>query len=259
MQSETIGKLADALSKAQAEMKAPTKGRTASIKSDKGSYSYKYADLADVIECFRGPLSKNGLAVAQTMTPVDGHLVMTTKLLHSSGEWLASDYPIAAYNRPQEQGSAITYARRYAVTALLGIAAEDDDDGQAAQHGKPKHEEEEQPRALPPDAQAINELAADIQQITGKGIPDIIAAASGFDKDGKHQAFDDPAKAASRPKWLASTKGRLEKELHQLRAKSEPGAAEAAQAFADGLETAPCGRKHAPSEKCLQCAVELRP
>lgn len=139
MQSESIGKLADALSKAQAAIKPPKKGKTAKVQTkDGGSYSYSYADLADVIECYRAPLSANGLALTQLMRLQDGHMVLVTKLAHSSGEWLASEYPVATYVRPQEQGSAITYARRYAATAMLGIAAEDDDDGAAAQTGEAK-------------------------------------------------------------------------------------------------------------------------
>lgn len=139
MQSENIGKLAEALSKAQAIIKPPKKGRTAKVNTkDGGSYSYSYADLADVIECYRVPLSSHGLALTQTMRMQDGHMVLVTKLAHLSGEWLDSEYPVATYVRAQEQGSAITYARRYAVTAMLGIAAEDDDDGAAAQTGEQK-------------------------------------------------------------------------------------------------------------------------
>ena len=147
MHSEQIGNLAKALAAAQAQIKPPKKGRTAKIKSDKGQYEYHYADLADVIECYREPLAANGLALAQSMKPQDGHLILVTVLMHQSGEWLDSEYPIAAYARPQEQGSAITYARRYAVTALLGIAAEDDDDGAAAQDATPvKREAKPEPK-----------------------------------------------------------------------------------------------------------------
>lgn len=138
MRSEQTGALAKALADAQAAIKPPKKGRTAKIKSDKGAYEYHYADLADVIESYREPLSKHALALTQTTRIQDGHLVLVTTLLHGSGEWVASEYPITSYARPQEQGSAITYARRYAVTALLGIAAEDDDDGQAAQDATPQ-------------------------------------------------------------------------------------------------------------------------
>lgn len=220
MQSEAIGELAAALAKAHAEITPPTKGKTAKIESQKGSYSYKYADLADVIECYKAPLSKHGLAIAQTMKPDGGLILLTTTLLHSSGQWIGSDYPIASYPRPQEQGSAITYARRYAVTALLGIAAEDDDDGAAAQHAKARDEE---PPSVHPDVSAILDLAAEIQQRNGKSIDAIVSEASTFEKDGKTNSFSDPQKAISRPKWLASTRRRLEGEAVKLRALHEPG------------------------------------
>jgi len=138
-QSASIGRLALALSKAQGEMKAPGKDRTAKIpgKDGKGGYEYRYADLADVIEACRPALSKNGLAVVQPMSQRDGHIVLITRLLHESGEWIDSELPMGVYQRPQEQGSAITYARRYALSSLLGIAAEDDDDGKQAQDAQP--------------------------------------------------------------------------------------------------------------------------
>jgi len=158
MQSEQIGKLAEALAAAQGEIAAPKKGRTATIKTDKATYQYAYADLADVIECYRKPLSAHGLALTQAMRVQDGHIILSTKLLHLSDQWIASEYPIQSYNRPQEQGSAITYARRYAVTALLGIAAEDDDDGQAAQDGTAKAQEKAKPAEKPePKASALSQ------------------------------------------------------------------------------------------------------
>lgn len=234
MQSEQIGELAAALAAAQATIKAPTKGRTAQIKSDKGSYGYKYADLADVIDCYREPLSKHDLALTQTLRVDEGHMVLRTTLLHKSGQWIASEYPLANYNRPQEQGSAITYARRYSVTSLLGIAAEDDDDGQAAQHAEPVRREE--PKAAPfnADASAIMDLAVEIEQLTGKSQEQIVKDASWFEKDGKEFSFDDPRKAIHRPKWLASTRKRLESELTKHQAIHEPGVKEAAELFDAG-------------------------
>lgn len=156
-QSEQIGELAKALAAAHAAIKPPSKGKTAKL----GTYSYKYADLADVIESYREPLSKNGLAISQTMGLDDGTMVLATLLLHSSGQWLRSEYPIAAYAKPQEQGSAITYARRYAVTALLGIAAEDDDDGAAAQAGEAKPKAVE--KATAPTTNGLTD--ADIEKV----------------------------------------------------------------------------------------------
>lgn len=155
MQSESIAALAKALSAAQPELKAPKKEKTAKVSTkDGGSYSYSYADLGDVIECYRGPLARHGLSVVQPMRVQDGHIVLVTKLIHDSGEWIASEYPVAPFQRPQEQGSAITYARRYAVSALLGIAAEDDDDGKAAQDAAPRKAKakEASPAPAPPPA-----------------------------------------------------------------------------------------------------------
>lgn len=133
--SQSLCALAEALALAQGEFPAIEKERTAQIKSDKASYSYSYADLADILAAVRKPLSSHGLSVVQPITWAGGAPWLITRLLHSSGEWLESSYRLDTYERPQEMGSGITYARRYALTALLGIAAEEDDDGAAAQRG----------------------------------------------------------------------------------------------------------------------------
>ena len=158
MQSESIGNLAKALAAAQLGMKPPKKARVAQIKSEKGSYSYHYADLSDVIESVREPLSTNGLAWMQPMFQRDGHLVLRTVLMHETGEWMASEYPLTSYARPQEQGSAITYARRYALTSMLGIAAEEDDDGAAAQEAQPVKRAETKPAPPPVNGLAPEEV-----------------------------------------------------------------------------------------------------
>jgi hypothetical protein len=208
MRSDQTNELAKALAIAQAAIKPPKKGHTAQIKSDKGSYGYSYADLADVIECYRKPLSDNGLAVAQTMAFEDGHLTLVTTLLHSSGQWISSDYPVSMFQRAQEQGSAITYARRYSVTALLGIAAEDDDDGAAASDGKKVERQERQD--APPDPNSddavILTCATEIGKVTGQHPEDVIKAFSSFmgtdKKTGQpqEQFFTDPRKQRSE-KW----------------------------------------------------------
>jgi len=222
-----LGELVKALALAQAAIAPPKKGKTASIKSEKGNYTYSYADLADVIECYRKPLSDNGLAIVQTMRPENGHLVLVTRLLHTSGQWIATEYPIKPYDRPQEQGSAITYARRYSVTALLGIAAEDDDDGAAAQRAEPKQE------PVSAEAAAILVLAGEIGDLLD-ALPDqIIKDASAFTaKDGRAvEGFTDPRKVKP-GKWLSMTKVNLEKRLHAAKMASEPGADEGAAALA---------------------------
>jgi len=126
-------KLADALAKAQGELENVTKAATAQIKSDKGSYSYAYATLGDGLAIVRPVLSRHGLAIThQTRIRSEG-LVLLARLIHSSGEWLESEWPLGPLNMlPKERGSALTYARRYTLFSLVGIAGDDDDDGEAA-------------------------------------------------------------------------------------------------------------------------------
>ncbi len=132
-QSSGIGKLADALAKAQAEIFSPKATKTATIPTKNGgSYSYKYADLAGLIAAAQAPLSKNGLAVIQTFEPGSPSMMHTT-LAHSSGEWIRSTMPMQLTGlAPQAVGSIVTYMRRYSFSAIIGVAAEEDDDGNGA-------------------------------------------------------------------------------------------------------------------------------
>lgn len=125
--SESIAALAAALAKAQGEMGAAKK------ESVNPHFRSKYADLAAVWEAARGPLSRNGLAIVQACEPSDSGVRLTTMLMHSSGEWIsgAISVPVAKADA-QGIGSALTYARRYALASTLGIAADEDDDGNAA-------------------------------------------------------------------------------------------------------------------------------
>lgn len=126
-QSASIGKLAFALAKAQGEMQAAKKD------SANPFFKSKYADLNEVWSTIRKPLAANQLAVIQA-TRIDGNDVrLETTLAHSSGEWICSAYPVAPQKRdPQGYGSALTYARRYALSALVGVVSEIDDDGESA-------------------------------------------------------------------------------------------------------------------------------
>lgn len=139
--SENIADLATALSKAQGAFPAIDKGKTARVKGENKKsgeaveFTYAYADLADILQAVRKPLSENGLSIIQPVVDTPEQVILVTRLLHASGQWIESTYPVDMYEKPQETGSALTYARRYAITALLGIAAEEDDDGAAAQGG----------------------------------------------------------------------------------------------------------------------------
>jgi hypothetical protein len=139
MQSEAIGALAAALSKAQADITGALKD------SSNPFFKSKYADLASCWDACRKQLAANGLSVIQTTRMAEQGLVLVTTLAHSSGEWIAGEMPvlIAVQGKsgefkevtPQAQGSGITYARRYALAAIVGLA-QVDDDAEAAQGRK---------------------------------------------------------------------------------------------------------------------------
>jgi len=130
--SPQIGKLAEALAAAQAVVTQPQKNRVAKVRSRKGeasSYEYRYADLSDVIDAIREPFSKHGLAFTQPIFPVAGKPCLVTTLLHSSGQWIRSIYPLPGAMSSQEMLGNITYGRRYSLCAIAGISGETDTDG----------------------------------------------------------------------------------------------------------------------------------
>jgi len=124
--SEQINDISAALAKAQAEIANPAKD------AQNPHFRSSYADLASGVNAIRAPLAKNGLAYLQA-TRLDGEILMVdTRVTHASGQWIESEFPACRFPaKPQEVGSALTYARRYALFALVGIAGEDDD-GNAA-------------------------------------------------------------------------------------------------------------------------------
>lgn len=126
--SEEINELAAALSKAQGEIKNIEKTKVhPHLKS-------RYADIADGLDVIRPVLSKFNLSLAQatTVNYETGAFFLVTRLMHSSGQWIESVYPLQT-GKPMEQGSALTYARRYSAFALIGVAGTtEDDDGNAA-------------------------------------------------------------------------------------------------------------------------------
>lgn len=126
--SEQIGELAAALSKLQGEMKGAEKD------SKNPFFKSSYASLESVWEACRPLLAKNSLSVVQTMGYLhDAGPTLVTTLLHSSGQWIAGEQPLCAKSAtPQDLGSAISYSRRYGLSALLGVI-QSDDDGESAQ------------------------------------------------------------------------------------------------------------------------------
>src|SRR3954469_8247741 len=132
--SERIGAIAAALAKAQAELSNPEKTLTATIRSPfprEDDRTFRYASLASGLDIVRKTLSRQEIATIQTtrIEPPTGQIHLTTLLAHASGEWISSDLPVCASKEveaPHRMGAALTYARRYALFALVGIAGEDD-------------------------------------------------------------------------------------------------------------------------------------
>jgi hypothetical protein len=163
-QSENIDQLITALAKAQGEMSVASK--------DTKGYNYKYADLASVWEACRDPLSRNGLAVTQIETQNELGDVLVTILGHASGQWIRSVMvirvkPAGKMNELQERGSVLTYLRRYSLSAIVGIAPAEDDDGKGGA-GYQAKAEVVQPAAPPAPklvtAQQANELRTILMQ-----------------------------------------------------------------------------------------------
>src|SRR4051794_29283917 len=143
--SEHIGAIAAALARAQAELTNPEKTLTAQIRSPflrDDDRTFRYASLASGLDIVRRTLSQQEIATIQTtrIEQPTGQIHLTTLLAHASGEWISSDLPVCASKEveaPHRMGAALTYARRYALFALVGIAGEDDLDAPDLMTGSP--------------------------------------------------------------------------------------------------------------------------
>lgn len=130
-ETSDIGKLAAALVKAKALIKHPVKN----CKAGSGNFSYQYADLKSVIDSVNEAFTPNGLTVLQLPSAdlASRTVTITTRLLHESGQYIESDLSMAITDiKAQTMGSVVTYARRYALSAIAGISADDDDDANIA-------------------------------------------------------------------------------------------------------------------------------
>ena len=144
--SESIAAIAAALAKAQSGLVNPEKSMTATVRDEgrrqSGERTFRYAPLSAGLELVRKALSQHELAVVQTTSIDEGSRMvrLNTVLAHSSGEWISSDWPvcpISDINTPRRMGAALTYARRYGLFALVGIAGEDDLDAPDLNAGFP--------------------------------------------------------------------------------------------------------------------------
>lgn len=140
--SETIGKIAEALSKAQAGFDH--------VEKDGKSHHGKYATLASVLETVRAGLGEHGLSIIQAPGTEGNMVTVTTRLMHSSGEWLETTVSAPAATDIQKLGSAISYLRRYSLMAVLSLAADDDDDGNTAMKGPQGGQRQQSRPSTPP-------------------------------------------------------------------------------------------------------------
>ncbi len=139
--SEELNELAAALAQVQGSLPAVIKSQTAKLKGETKAgkfyeYSYSYASLDAVWDSCRKLLSENNLAIIQVPDEKEGQLQLETMLIHASGQWLTSTLPLITTPDPQKLGSQITYFRRYALSAMLGIVTDEDMDGQQTPSGQ---------------------------------------------------------------------------------------------------------------------------
>lgn len=172
-QSNEIGELAAALATAQGTFTFAAKDSTAAMGN---AGKRKYADLQSVLEAVREGLTANGIAVIQAPMPADNGIKLRTTLAHKSGQWMASELclPQDKMGGVQGMGSALTYARRYALAAMVGIA-QDDDDGETAMQESRKAQKQrvqqtrQQAAENNPDAPSAEMFRALMATLTERG------------------------------------------------------------------------------------------
>ena len=143
--SESVAAIATALAKAQTELSNPEKAMVGTVYNNRSDspQSFRYASLSSGLDIVRKALGGQQIAIAQT-TDIDrtnGTVNLTTLLLHTSGEWISSDWPVCQISEtsaPRRMGAALTYARRYALFTMVGIAGEDDLDAPDLADDQPK-------------------------------------------------------------------------------------------------------------------------
>lgn len=181
--SPSVTALAGAMVKVQAEIEDPTKNK----KADAGKRQYTYADLPTVLDAVRPTLVKFDLAVVQLPCECNGGPALTTILIHKSGEWIETTICLRpGDNSPQSVGSALTYARRYALLSLCGVAADDDDDGKAG--GQPA----QQQRQREPQKTLAEQCYEAVVKATSRD--ELMGIYRHFDADVKAGKFTDAEK-----------------------------------------------------------------
>jgi ERF superfamily len=230
--SESVAALAAALAKAQIELTNPEKSLTGTLpanRPDEPGRTFRYASLSSGLDIVRRVLGRHEIATLQT-TVIDQDIQtvsLTTVLAHSSGEWIASDWPVCTLSEmasPRRMGAALTYARRYALFTLVGIAGEDDLDAPdlAGQPAKGA-------------AKAANVL--DPGKLNGNGAAEMPAAAGSLGAFAKNRKPWTPPKQILAPEASAALRDRLLAELGSVASEDEAtGWAQAALAAKNTLK-----------------------
>lgn len=202
-QSTETAELYAALAAAQAEITNPSKDKIAKVPTKTGgSYSYSYADIADVLNTVRPVLARHGLAVMQLPVMAAGDLLLRTRIAHKSGQWIESEYPVCQIGGDHRvMGAALTYARRYALCPMLGIAADEDTDGETAADA-PRRQAKAPPAPPPahpvqdsrPPSEAIAYAAeAETEIMNADNASDLVAWWSSDEQKTKRRAVALPA------------------------------------------------------------------
>jgi hypothetical protein len=211
--SETIGTIAAALAKAQAQLVNPEKSLVGTIRPDGVSAterSFRYAPLSSGLDIVRKTLSQHEIATVQTTSidEVAGIVRLSTGLAHASGEWIASDWPVCAIGdtaAPHRMGAALTYARRYALFTLVGIAGEDDLDAPDLISRTTPQSKVEGPRGNQ-NGQLSSGQASSTQQ---------------FPSGRRAKAVSKPPKPALDPKASTALRDQLTAEIEEIKSDEE--------------------------------------
>lgn len=183
-QSELINELATALSKAQGEMQAALKDKVNPF------YKSSYADLGSIWDAARPVLSKYGLCIMQTTemsTDGNNRIIMVTTLAHTSGQWMKSYLPLnPSKNDSQGVGAALTYLRRYSLSAIVGVVCDEDDDGETAS-GRGRYQNNVPAQNNAPPQQA---MPAPIEKLGKTEIVALTTLINNLDEENKRSFFD---------------------------------------------------------------------
>jgi ERF superfamily len=184
-ESPDLSRLAPALVRAQAAMENPSRNRSVQVRTQGGAYSFRYATLDRITDMARRVLAENGLCVIQPIVSSErGQPALLTRLLHESGQWMECEIPLPPLGpNPQAFGSVVTYVRRYALSAMLNIAPDEDDDAnRAAGHHytdvaapSPRRGTTSPPaRTEPVDGAASSDGPAEIGEVVGEAVARVL-------------------------------------------------------------------------------------